>query len=199
MSPITDIVPVTQGKFTSADGRVFEGDLVYDQIMAHSLNSSRVLNPLSGKALQPSENARLSLSARAPCHTLITAPLPLCVPQTWLWTSKICWPWSPLESATLSTNRSGSAAEFPPSFESESWADATAAFQQVVFAVLQHGAELRSIYRFYSRLGRTQSPYSLFQLTRLQLWRLLKDCYIHHYFTLSQTDQFIRGEGEFPP
>lgn len=80
MSPITDIVPVTQGKFTSADGRVFEGDLVYDQIMAHSLNSSRVLNPLSGKALQPSENARLSLSARAPCHTLITAPLPLCVP-----------------------------------------------------------------------------------------------------------------------
>lgn len=57
MSPPTDIVPVTQGKFTSADGRVFEGDLVYDQIMAHCLNSSRVLNPLSGKALQPFENA----------------------------------------------------------------------------------------------------------------------------------------------
>lgn len=43
------MVPVTQGKFTSADGRVFEGDLVYDQIMAYCLNSSKGLHPLSGK------------------------------------------------------------------------------------------------------------------------------------------------------
>lgn len=85
----------------------------------------------------------------------------------------------------------------PPGFESEAWADATVASQQVVFAVMKQGTELRSIYRFYSRLGRTQSPYSLFQLTRLQLWRLLKDCHIHHHFTLSQMDRFIRSEGEF--
>lgn len=68
-----------------------------------------------------------------------------------------------------------------------------------MFAVLKYGAELRSIYRFYSRLGRAQSPYSLFQLTRLQLWRLLKDCYMHHHFTLIQIDQLIRVEGESPP
>lgn len=68
-----------------------------------------------------------------------------------------------------------------------------------MFAVLKYGAELRSIYRFYSRLGRAQFPYSLFQLTRLQLWRLLKDCYMHHHFTLIQIDQLIRVEGESPP
>lgn len=74
-----------------------------------------------------------------------------------------------------------------------------ACFQQVMFAVLRYGAELRSIYRFYSRLGRAHSPYSLFQLTRLQLWRLLKDCYMHHHFTLIQIDQLIIVEGESPP
>lgn len=80
MPPTTDIVPVTQGKFTSADGRVFEGDLVYDQIMAHCLNSSRVLNPLSGKTLQPFDNAQLLPSAWVPYHTLISVPSPcVCV------------------------------------------------------------------------------------------------------------------------
>lgn len=67
-----------------------------------------------------------------------------------------------------------------------------------MFAVLKYGAELRSIYRFYSRLGRAQFSYSLFQLTRLQLWRLLKDCYMHHHFTLIQIDQLIRVGGESP-
>ncbi|TWW81494.1 Radial spoke head 10 -like protein B [Takifugu flavidus] len=71
-----------------------------------------------------------------------------------------------------------------------------AEYEQVTFAVLKYGAELRSIYRFYSQLGRAQSPYSLFQLTRLQLWRLLKDCYMHHHFTLIQIDQLIRVEDE---
>lgn len=60
MPPTNVSVRVTQGKFTSADGRVFEGDHVYDQIMAQCLNSNRDLNPLSGKALQQYEYARLS-------------------------------------------------------------------------------------------------------------------------------------------
>lgn len=57
MPPTNVSVRVTQGKFTSADGRVFEGDHVYDQIMAQCLNSNRDLNPLSGKALQQYEYA----------------------------------------------------------------------------------------------------------------------------------------------
>lgn len=181
-----------QGTFRSADGRIFEGDLVYEQIMAHCLNSSRELNPLSGKALQPIVNAPSPDWAVS-----YLCLLPVCVHKTWLWASNVCWPRSLLENVTLSTNRCSSSVKCPPSFEA--WADAPAGFQQVAFAVLKHGAELRSIYRFYSRLGRAHSPHSLFQLTRLQLWRLLKDCHIHHHFPLSQTDQFMRGEGEFPP
>lgn len=67
MPPTTDIVPITQGKFTSADGRVFEGDLVYDQVMARCLSSSRVLNPLSGK---PPHNPLKMLSCHPQPHTL---------------------------------------------------------------------------------------------------------------------------------
>ncbi|XP_029689596.1 radial spoke head 10 homolog B isoform X1 [Takifugu rubripes] len=137
MPPTNVSVRVTQGQFTSADGRVFEGDRVHDQIMAQCLNSNRDLNPLSDL-------------------TLNIKPLLAMIPAT----------------------------------------ERDAEYEQVMFAVLKYGAELRSIYRFYSQLGRAQSPYSLFQLTRLQLWRLLKDCYMHHHFTLIQIDQLIRVEDE---
>lgn len=72
MPPTNVSVRVTQGKFTSADGRVFEGDRVYDQIMAQCLNSNRDLNPLSGKALQQFEYAPLS----QPGHHFRSAFLP---------------------------------------------------------------------------------------------------------------------------
>uniref|UniRef100_A0A668ALE6 Radial spoke head 10 homolog B n=1 Tax=Myripristis murdjan TaxID=586833 RepID=A0A668ALE6_9TELE len=52
--------------------------------------------------------------------------------------------------------------------------------QQVEFVIMRHNAALRSIYSFYSRLGKAQSPDNTFLLTRLQLWRLLKDCNVHH-------------------
>ncbi|XP_030256148.1 radial spoke head 10 homolog B [Sparus aurata] len=65
---------------------------------------------------------------------------------------------------------------------------------KVEFAVMMHGTELRSIYSFYSRLGRARSPDNTALLTRLQLWRLLKDCNIHHHITLTQIDRFIRED-----
>ncbi|KAG8009050.1 Radial spoke head 10-like protein B [Nibea albiflora] len=65
--------------------------------------------------------------------------------------------------------------------------------KQVEFVVLMQVAELRSVYSFYSRLGHVHSPDNVFMLTRLQLWRLLKDCYIHHHaITLTQIDRLIR-------
>lgn len=67
---------------------------------------------------------------------------------------------------------------------------------QVEFAVLRNNAELRSIYSFYSRLGSTGSPNNIFLLSRLQLWRLLKDCYIHHDITLTEIDRLISGEND---
>ncbi|XP_041672537.1 radial spoke head 10 homolog B [Cheilinus undulatus] len=65
--------------------------------------------------------------------------------------------------------------------------------EKVELMVLKLASELRSIYSYYSRLGQAQSPDNTFQLSRLQLWRLLKDCYIHHHgITLAQIDHLIR-------
>uniref|UniRef100_A0A3Q4AHB1 Radial spoke head 10 homolog B n=1 Tax=Mola mola TaxID=94237 RepID=A0A3Q4AHB1_MOLML len=66
--------------------------------------------------------------------------------------------------------------------------------EQVEFEMLIHSTQLRSVYKFYSRLGRAHSPHGAFLLTRLQLWRLLKDCNVHHHdITLIQIDRFIHS------
>ncbi|XP_055017146.1 radial spoke head 10 homolog B, partial [Boleophthalmus pectinirostris] len=75
-----------------------------------------------------------------------------------------------------------------------------AELKAVEFAVLRQSTELRSIYSFYSRLGHARSPDNTFMLSRMQLWRLLKDCKVHHHnITLSHTDFLIRGALEGVP
>uniref|UniRef100_A0A1A7XEB6 Radial spoke head 10 homolog B2 n=1 Tax=Iconisemion striatum TaxID=60296 RepID=A0A1A7XEB6_9TELE len=65
--------------------------------------------------------------------------------------------------------------------------------KHVESVVSLHRSELRIIYGFYSRLGRSPD-YSLL-MSRLQLWRLLKDCSIHaHELPLTRIDFFIKGE-----
>ncbi|XP_030630978.1 radial spoke head 10 homolog B [Chanos chanos] len=67
--------------------------------------------------------------------------------------------------------------------------------KQLEFAVLRHVAELRSIYSAYSSLGHETSPDNTFLLTRLQFWRLLKDCSVHqHGITMAQMDRLISGD-----
>ncbi|CAK6978754.1 radial spoke head 10 homolog B [Scomber scombrus] len=67
--------------------------------------------------------------------------------------------------------------------------------KQMEFVMLRHNKELKSIYSFYSRLGHTQSPDNTFLLSRMQLWRLLKDCNIHHHgITLTQLDLYTRED-----
>uniref|UniRef100_A0A3Q2PWQ1 Radial spoke head 10 homolog B n=1 Tax=Fundulus heteroclitus TaxID=8078 RepID=A0A3Q2PWQ1_FUNHE len=67
--------------------------------------------------------------------------------------------------------------------------------KQVECAVLSQHLELRLIFGFYSRLGRSYPPDNIFLLSRLQFWRLLKDCKVHHHgVTLAQMDRFIREE-----
>uniref|UniRef100_A0A8C2ZBM5 Radial spoke head 10 homolog B n=1 Tax=Cyclopterus lumpus TaxID=8103 RepID=A0A8C2ZBM5_CYCLU len=71
-------------------------------------------------------------------------------------------------------------------------------YQQVEFVVLSGAKKLRSVYSFYSRLGHTHSPDNTFLLSRLQFWRLLKDCNIHHHgITLTQVEHFLREDA--PP
>ncbi|KPP65479.1 hypothetical protein Z043_116098 [Scleropages formosus] len=66
---------------------------------------------------------------------------------------------------------------------------------QMEFAVLRHIAELRTAYNFYSSLGNEESPDNTFLLTRLQLWRLLKDCQVQrHGITLVRVDRLLQGK-----
>ncbi|XP_077481727.1 radial spoke head 10 homolog B isoform X2 [Stigmatopora argus] len=64
---------------------------------------------------------------------------------------------------------------------------------QVRFLLLRYKTELRSIYRFYCRLGNPQIPGGAFLLSRMQLWRLFKDCYVHHRCaSIAKLDIYIR-------
>ncbi|KAM9094021.1 radial spoke head 10 homolog B isoform X2 [Sarcophilus harrisii] len=64
--------------------------------------------------------------------------------------------------------------------------------KQVEFAVLRNISELRRIYSFYSSLGCDHSLDNTFLMTKLQFWRFLKDCKLHHYkITLADMDRVL--------
>ncbi|NXO49166.1 R10B2 protein, partial [Aramus guarauna] len=64
--------------------------------------------------------------------------------------------------------------------------------KQVEFAVLRHITELRRVYTFYSSLGCDHSLDNTFLMTKLQFWRLLKDCHFHHSnITLAEMDRIL--------
>ncbi|KAK2820799.1 hypothetical protein Q5P01_023758 [Channa striata] len=68
-------------------------------------------------------------------------------------------------------------------------------YKQVGGVLLRLDKKLKSIYSFYSSVGHTTSPCNQSLLSRLQLWRLLKDCKIHHHgITLTQIDHLIKED-----
>ena len=68
--------------------------------------------------------------------------------------------------------------------------------QNVTNVILRHMSELKQIYTFYSGLGQELSTDNTFALTRMQFWRFLKDCKIHHHgVTLVEMDRFVDPEG----
>ena len=48
------------------------------------------------------------------------------------------------------------------------------------FVILRHMTSLHRVYAFYSRLGHDVNPDNAFVMTRMQFWRLLKDCQLHY-------------------
>jgi len=52
--------------------------------------------------------------------------------------------------------------------------------QQLSYLVLRNVSVLRRVYSFYSGLGHDGSLDNTFVMTKLQFWRFLKDCKIHH-------------------
>lgn len=62
---------------------------------------------------------------------------------------------------------------------------------------MRHITALRKIYSFYSCLGYEESPDNTYIMSRMQFWRLLKDCRLHSMDTsLMQMDRVL---GETPP
>uniref|UniRef100_A0A8B9C3P4 R10B2 protein n=1 Tax=Anser brachyrhynchus TaxID=132585 RepID=A0A8B9C3P4_9AVES len=63
------------------------------------------------------------------------------------------------------------------------------------FAVLRHITALRRVYSFYSSLGCDDAHDNTFLMTRLQFWRFLKDCQLHHSnITLAEMDRILSGD-----
>ncbi|XP_051635445.1 radial spoke head 10 homolog B-like isoform X2 [Manacus candei] len=68
---------------------------------------------------------------------------------------------------------------------------------QVECAVLRHMVILRRDYSFYSALGYGHSPDNTFLMTKLQFWRFLKDCRLHHSkMSLAEMDRVVAGSKE---
>ncbi|XP_074640296.1 radial spoke head 10 homolog B-like [Tubulanus polymorphus] len=64
--------------------------------------------------------------------------------------------------------------------------------KQVLFVMMRYMTKLRKIYNFYSSLGYEESPDNTFIMNRMQFWRFLKDCKLHHHdVTLIEMDRYI--------
>ena len=67
--------------------------------------------------------------------------------------------------------------------------------QRVTDVLLRDVSKLKKIYSFYSCLGQQDSVDNTFVMSRLQFWRFLKDCKVHHRgFTISELDRTIAQE-----
>ncbi|GCC28060.1 hypothetical protein chiPu_0006486 [Chiloscyllium punctatum] len=66
---------------------------------------------------------------------------------------------------------------------------------QLEYAALRYLSELRKIYIFYSSLGHQQTLDNTFLMSKLQFWRFLKDCKLHHYaLSLADMDRILNGK-----
>ncbi|CAG5909402.1 unnamed protein product [Menidia menidia] len=163
-----------QGKFTFKDGRVFEGEFVEDQMM----DGSRAPSPLGGFPLSGSDSTILGPDMALSIGCLLER-----IPENRRNVER-------KQVSSLPSKVEKMSAAGPNAL-------ALANGSQVESVVLQNHTELRSIYSFYSRLGRPHSPDNTFRLARLSFWRLLKDCNVHRLgLTLTQMDRFIGEEAD---
>ncbi|KAL8580369.1 hypothetical protein ACOMHN_037468 [Nucella lapillus] len=107
---------------------------------------------------------------------------------------------TPLPSDNVSVHSNESRNTVSPNFQLEienlltelPEADREEEASQVLYVVTRHISGLRKIYNYYSQLGYEESPDNTFTMTRMQLWRFLKDCCFHHHdVMLTHMDRFI--------
>ncbi|CAH8663635.1 unnamed protein product [Heterobilharzia americana] len=67
----------------------------------------------------------------------------------------------------------------------------TSEFQKIQNVITTYLAPLRSIYRFYGKLGMTQLPDNTIILRYVQFCQFLKDCKLHQHTSLAALDRII--------
>jgi hypothetical protein len=62
----------------------------------------------------------------------------------------------------------------------------------VIFLLIRNITWLRKIYTFYSNIGYEESPDNTYIMNRMQFWRFMKDCHLHHNdMTLMEMDRVL--------
>ena len=57
---------------------------------------------------------------------------------------------------------------------------------------MRHITSLRKIYAFYSNIGYEESPDNTYIMNRMQFWRFIKDCRLHHNdMTMMEMDRIL--------
>ncbi|ESO92384.1 hypothetical protein LOTGIDRAFT_233146 [Lottia gigantea] len=62
----------------------------------------------------------------------------------------------------------------------------------VMFVIMRYITSIKKIYTFYSNLGHDESLDNIYIMNKMQFWRFLKDCQLHHFeLTLMDMDRII--------
>ncbi|KAK6188921.1 hypothetical protein SNE40_004999 [Patella caerulea] len=63
---------------------------------------------------------------------------------------------------------------------------------QVMYVILRHVTSLKKIYTYYSNLGYEDNLDNTYIMNKMQFWRFLKDCQLHHkHLTLMDMDRLL--------
>ncbi|XP_041359048.1 radial spoke head 10 homolog B-like isoform X2 [Gigantopelta aegis] len=109
---------------------------------------------------------------------------------------------TPLPSDNISIHSNESCNTISPSFQLEvdhllcefPNLDREDEIAQVMYVVFRNVTSLRKIYACYSGLGYEESPDNTFTMNRMQFWRFVKDCQLHHgALTLMDMDRILGG------
>ncbi|XP_041434696.1 radial spoke head 10 homolog B [Xenopus laevis] len=155
-----------QGKFIFKNGQIYIGEFVEDQIAEYPNFKYDRVNTPDLSGIRTQSSMNLARSGTSRYNTGIPS----------------------LSGSYIELDLSALLYSFPEEDRQEE-------LKQVEYAVLRNLTDLRKIYKLYSQLGSDGSPDNTLLMTKLQFWRFLKDCKLHHYsITLSEMDRILTVE-----
>ncbi|KAM9305516.1 radial spoke head 10 homolog B [Gastrophryne carolinensis] len=158
------------GKFVFKNGRIYVGEFANDQIAeCPNFKYDRVNTP---------DLTGIRTQSPGGAGTLNTSPTNTGIPS-------LSGSYIELEIASLLNN-------YPENNRLEEQ-------KQVEYGILRNLTMLRKTYKYYSSLGNENCFDNAFLMTKLQFWRFLKDCKMHHYsLTLSEMDRIVTADSRAP-